>query len=618
VCPVTDANISYQLGDTQKVKIDNSKCIHCGACVKECSARYFLDDTEAFFKLLETNKSISLIVAPAVRTNFKNYKKLFGFLKEKGVDKIYDTGFGANITTWAYLKFIEENNIDSVIAQPCPAVVNYIQKYQPELIPKLSPVHSPMLCMAVYVKEYKGETNTLVGITPCIAKKDEFLDDNTRDKSGKSYISHNVTFASLVSYIEKNKISLDCYNEADFDKDNHGLGVVFPRPGGLKENVDYYVKGAFVRQMEGPHLYPYLKTYSKRMNEKKTLPLLVDCINCTFGCNFGPATANQYDLDDIDAILNSEKARALKESKKKMFKKRTEMFELFDKSLKLNDFLRRYEDLSGKINILNINEKDIESSYKLMNKTDTITKNINCGGCGYSNCREMAIATAKGLASPDNCVDYMHKQLKLDSSKLETEHAEALNAKSTIEELKLKLEDEFNVVKEAVKFIKEGISQISEANESSVLEVSNISEKLLSSTAKLDELTQDMNSMRNIVDENKETTEAIITIANQTNLLSLNASIEAARAGDIGRGFAVVANEIRKLASEVKETVRTTASRDSNLVVKANKVSADCLDINKNVLEISDASTAIAACFEETTAQLQEILSKLEEIVGRL
>ena len=54
--------------------------------------------------------------------------------------------------------------------------------------------------------------------------------------------------------------------------------------------------------------------------------------------------------------------------------------------------------------------------------------------------------------------------------------------------------------------------------------------------------------LQNSVDEIKKFTNEIVGIANQTNMLALNASIEAARAGDNGKGFSVVAEEVRKLS----------------------------------------------------------------------
>lgn len=118
VCPV-DANKTYLNESGHSVSVVNSDvCIECGECIKACehNARYFLDDTENFFNDLAKGEKISIIAAPAVRFNFDNWKNLLGFFKSKGVDKIYDVSFGADITTWAYLKAVKEIGKDSVIA----------------------------------------------------------------------------------------------------------------------------------------------------------------------------------------------------------------------------------------------------------------------------------------------------------------------------------------------------------------------------------------------------------------------------------------------------------------------------------------------------------------------
>lgn len=60
-----------------------------------------------------------------------------------------------------YLNYITKYNFNGGISQPCPAIVDYIEKYVPDLVPKIVPVHSPMMCAAIYAKKYMNISDKL-------------------------------------------------------------------------------------------------------------------------------------------------------------------------------------------------------------------------------------------------------------------------------------------------------------------------------------------------------------------------------------------------------------------------------------------------------------------------
>ncbi|MDD3013475.1 MAG: [Fe-Fe] hydrogenase large subunit C-terminal domain-containing protein [Candidatus Gastranaerophilales bacterium] len=385
-CPAMYANIAYTVNGENKIKVDPDKCIKCGHCISVCDhkARDFRDDTERFFNDLKRGIKISIVAAPAVRFNFNNYRKLFGYLKNVGVNLIYDVSFGADITTWAYLKAITENNIDSVVAQPCPAIVNYVEKYKPELIAKLAPIHSPTLCTAIYLKEYDKINDKVAFLSPCLGKVDEFQDKNTN-----GYVEYNITYKKIHDYINKNRINLNSYKEFDFDDIGCGLGLTFSRPGGLRENVEFHVPSAWVRQVEGNELaYKYLDEYTKRVSSGKTIPLLVDILNCEHGCNLGTATCKDVALDDIDFKMNGLKQDVIKEKTKTslgMFGKKTTsypLFEFFEKNLPLSDYIRRYTDKSSIVRIKEPDNHDLGKVFKELHKTTDESREVNCHACG--------------------------------------------------------------------------------------------------------------------------------------------------------------------------------------------------------------------------------------------
>lgn len=407
-CPVVGANIAYLVDGNNKIKINTDKCIYCGTCIKVCdhNARDFIDDTERFFNDLSKGKKLSVIAAPSLIVNFDEYKNLLGYLKQLGVNFIYDVSFGADITVWAYLREMEEKNLKTMIAQPCPSIVNYIQKHQPELIDKLAPVQSPMMCTAIYMKKYANISDDIAFLSPCVAKADEINDKNTY-----GYVKYNITFKRLTEYLETNNIDLLKYNECNFDDIGCSLGFLFSRPGGLKENIELQLEDAWIRQINGSnHAYEYLKDYNKNIKSNKEVPLLVDIINCSYGCNFGTGTCNKYEsLTTIDEV--DYKFQKLKNSKKTDRNKINQSYDYFDKNLKIEDFRRVYNKTNSITEIIEPTDKEYDEIFAKMNKLTEKSRIINCSACGYGSCKTMAKCIHNGLNVLSNCIDYNKKEV---------------------------------------------------------------------------------------------------------------------------------------------------------------------------------------------------------------
>lgn len=603
-CPVLISNVATTVGT---VTVDSGKCIDCGACFDTCThgARDYTDDTKRFFDDLQNGEKVSVILAPAFIANYpKEYKKILGYLKSKGVNHIYSVSFGADITTWAYLKYITEHNFIGGISQPCPAVVNYVEKYIPELVDRLMPIHSPMMCMAIYVKKYLKITDKLAFISPCIAKKAEITDKNC-----EHYVEYNVTFKKLMQTVQTQYEGAAEY----MDELEYGFGALYPMPGGLKENVEHFLgKSQVIRQVEGEaEAYHYLREYLERIHENKAQPFMVDILNCSKGCIYGTATEPERNTDDVLLTLSAMRSNEKNDVHKTgLFAKQNKspwscdlphkeryanLMNAF-KDLQVNDFIRKYD--AKPISIKEPNPATLDSIFLSMGKNTKESRSIDCGSCGYHSCKEMARAIFNDVNVRENCVHYV-KDL---AEKEKDEIMELRNTERTEQEARnAKLDDiirQFNALREAV-------SDLNNANEASANEASGLAQYIQNISNFCQELNTSLSTMSNFIEMYKATNEDISKIANKTNLLSLNASIEAARVGEYGVGFAVVAGEIRNLSSSTKSIIMENNEKAEDILPKIDSSMTLIKELIEDINKMTERVTTIAANTEEISAQTE-------------
>lgn len=656
VCPVKMCNDATGEG----VEIRSDLCLSCGACVNSCDsgARSVDDDFSLFFKDLKSNKFVA-IVAPAVVSVFpKSYKRLNGYLRKIGVEAVFDVSFGAELATRSYLEYIKSSNPGTVITQPCPSLVNYMETYKPELLNYLAPVDSPMVHTIKYIREFYREyrEHRIVVISPCAAKRLEFNDVYPD--------AYNVTFKSITEHFDNHLIKLTDYQEVEYIGPEAERAVLFSSPGGLKRTVERALPDISprIRKVEGKDVvYDYLDSLKSSI-DTGVAPLIVDCLNCEKGCNGGPGTGNAHKSIDL---IESQIERRSEGNRKRNKKIEKEISRYWKESL----FTRKYRNKSGKakFNIPDMNQ--LTSIYSRMNK-DGERDIYNCTACGYNSCEKMATAIFNGINIPENCYHYQQKEVdNLNRKNQDIAYqleGEIKRSNSISKKAKERMESMESFTSQQVSAIEESTAAVEEmlASIRSIAKIADTRRELLNkldasfisvgedlggiyrSVSEIDDSLSGINEMNSLIED----------VAERTNLLSMNAAIEAARAGQAGRGFSVVATEIKKLADaslvnaghvhdsikgitdHIKKSVEISGAsknrtgemgevvesvRDSFIEINSgmDELSIGSDEISKALKLLSDSSRDIEALYQECRSSMEDMIGMIydmEELLGEI
>lgn len=604
VCPAGDANIARMDEEGQlRIQIDDEKCIKCGACIKACAhdARHFCDDIEPFLADLKAGSEMAIIVAPSIKIAFDgNWRHVLQWMRNQGVKAIYDVGFGADICTWAHLRYLEKHPDKKIISQPCAAVVNYILRHRQKLVDRLSPVHSPMLCLAVYIRKVLGYRGKLAAISPCIAKIEEFHDTGL--------IDYNVTMEHLRDYFKETNVDLPkvkVYSEFEFDAYRGLEGSIYPKPGGLMKNLLIHAPELNVITSEGTEkLYKDLDTYMKE--DDKWLPTVFDVLNCESGCNGGPATGVDYNCFAMNEIMHDVERYARKVRKANTTKKGQDLqFAGFDKTLNLDDYIRKYTPVA--INAVQVTEQQIKKAFEELGKHTDLERNFDCHACGYASCREMAIALAKGINEKENCHQYMLKSIHSERQKVSEINKQVLKMNDELMEIFQNLTKDIDRVQiEADSISKSGISNSQE--------MKNVAEHMQQLNELNKTIAASMDNINGNIERYNVMTQDVESIAGQINLLSLNAAIEAARAGDAGRGFSVVASSIRELSENSKSSVGSAKENDESIKRAIEEVNMVIENFNKVTQELLVAVDDSINSVNKTSEQSERIKESMDVV----
>lgn len=376
------------------IKIENGhasvipeKCIACGNCVKACpsNAKRVRSDIDKAKNLILAQKDVYVSLAPSWRASFENSaQKMIALLKQLGFKDVSETALGAQEVSIKTAQMLNSSEKGLFISSACPVIVDYIRLYKPEYTKYITPLGSPLMTHAKMLKETYGEDISIVFIGPCIGKKNEVTYSGLFDVA--------LTFEELRMWfndaiVDISKVAKD--SSYQFVPESAYEGTLYPIDGGMNETIKKSGVNDNVQLLEVCGLHSLERALKNLDVEKFDKTIFIEALACDGGCVGGPCISSEKaGITMVSDILTKEKKR--------------------DKIPEQPKVVVDYKIEPRKVVNSDYPIEAIISTLKKIGK-HTVDDELNCGGCGYATCRDLAKALLDGDAETSMCVSYMRK-----------------------------------------------------------------------------------------------------------------------------------------------------------------------------------------------------------------
>lgn len=386
------------------IKIENNSamivpelCVACGICYKVCpaKAKQPRNDLARAKYLISSHKEIYVSLAPSWITEFPEYsaEQMIAAIRKLGIRGVSETALGAQEVTAQTAEMLKasaaKGETKLFISTACPAIVEYIEKYLPQLTSCLTPISSPLLAHCRMLKNKFGQQIETIFIGPCIAKK--FEADRHPD-----LLSLAISFADLRQWFKDENIDPAQLTPGVFDvftPDKAEEGTAYPIEGGMLETLKAYNLDSNIYTSQITGIYSIQDELSNLNPESVDRPTFLECLACYGGCVSGPCTSGKKSgLEKRMEILNHTQFTENSGKRKP------------DYNIALN-----YKSQENPDNDCVFEETEIRRVLTKIGKF-SVEDELNCGGCGYDTCRNFARALLEGKAEPDMCVSHMKHQ----------------------------------------------------------------------------------------------------------------------------------------------------------------------------------------------------------------
>lgn len=377
------------------IKIENNhasvipeKCISCGTCVKVCpaNAKCVRSDLERVKNLINSGKEVYVSLAPSWRGVFEmSAQKMIAILKRLGFKDISETALGAQEVSIKTAEMLNNTESGLWISSACPVIVDYIRMYKPEFSKYITPIGSPARTHAKMLRQTYGDDIGIVFIGPCIGKKKEADEPD-------GLIDLAITFEELKIWINDQIPDISQIQKDDrfeFVPYSAHEGALYPIDGGMNTTIRKIGIKDEAQLLEICSIPAFEKALNNLEPEKLNRPIFVEALACEGGCIAGPCiSTDKASISIVSDVLTKVKKR--------------------EDIPKTTDYVVNYEYTPAEVTESKYSLEEIIKTLKKIGK-HTAEDELNCGGCGYSSCRELAVALLDGVAEPSMCISYMRK-----------------------------------------------------------------------------------------------------------------------------------------------------------------------------------------------------------------